>query len=86
MYKVLIGKKATKFLAKLDVKSYRIISDAINKLVGFREAKNLDVKPLKRKFDSMWRLRTGTRRILFTVNDEIKEIKIWIVGDRGDVY
>lgn len=86
MYKVLIGKKAAKFLAKLNAKSYRIISDAINRLVSFREVKNLDVKPLKGKFDNMWRLRVGSRRVLFTINEGDKEIKIWIIEDRGDVY
>ena len=86
MYKVLIGKKAVKFLVKLNVKSYRIISDAINKLASFREVKNLDVKPLKGKYAGMWRLRIGSRRVLFTVNEVNKEIKIWIIEDRGDVY
>ncbi len=86
VYKILIGRKASKFLARLDAKSYRIISDAINKLVNFREVKNLDLKPLKGKYAGMWRLRTGSRRVLFTVDDEIKEIKIWLIEDRGDIY
>ena len=86
MYKILIEKKATKFLSKLDSKSYRIISDAIRKLSDLRQTKNLDIKPLKGKFKNMFRLRVGSRRILFTINETEKEIKIWVVEDRGDVY
>lgn len=86
MYKVLIEKKAAKFLSKLDSKSYQIISTAIKKLIYFREIKNLDVKSLKGKFTGMTRLRIGSRRILFTVDEREQEIKIWLIENRGDVY
>ncbi|OGG03926.1 hypothetical protein A2W14_05670 [Candidatus Gottesmanbacteria bacterium RBG_16_37_8] len=86
MHKILIGKKAVKFLSKLDPKSYRIVSDAINKLAYLQTLKNLDIKALKGKFENMVRLRVGSRRILFTVDELKKEIKIWIIEDRGDVY
>lgn len=86
MYKILIGKKAVKFLSKLDSKSYRIVSDAIHKLVYLRTLKNLDIKVLKGKFENMMRLRIGSRRILFTADDLKKEIRIWIIEDRGDIY
>ena len=86
MYKILIEKKAAKFLSRLDAKSYRIVSNAIRKLSLFHEAKNLDLKPLKGKFENMVRLRIGSRRVLFTVNEVKKEIKIWIIEDRGDIY
>ena len=86
MYKILIGKKAVKFLSKLDPKSYRIVSDAIKKLANLHTLKNLDIKVLKGKFENMMRLRSGSRRILFTVDDLKKEIKIWIIEDRGDIY
>ena len=86
MYKILIEKKVIKFLSKLDSKSYRIISNSIKKLASFREATNLDVKPLKGKFEKMMRLRIGSRRVFFTVAETRKEIKIWIIEDRGDVY
>ncbi len=86
MYNVLIEKKAAKFLSKLDLKSYQIISTAIKKLTHFREIKNLDVKTLKGKFTGMTRLRIGFRRILFTVDEEKKEIKIWLIENRGDIY
>ena len=86
MYRILIGKKAVKFLSKLDPKSYRIISKAIYKLSYLHEEKNLDIKSLKGKFKNMMRLRVGSRRILFTEDIIKKEIKIWIIEDRGDIY
>ncbi|KKT74120.1 MAG: hypothetical protein UW86_C0014G0005 [Microgenomates group bacterium GW2011_GWA1_Microgenomates_45_10] len=86
MYKLLIERKAVKFLSKLDAKSYRIISNAINKLAYFGDLKNLDIKHLKGKFTGMMRLRIGSRRVLFTVDQIRKEIKIWIIEDRGDIY
>lgn len=86
MYKVLIEKKAAKFLSKLDPKKYQIISSAIKKLTRFREIKNLDIKQLKGKFTGMMRLRIGSRRILFTVDERKKEIKIWLIENRGDIY
>ena len=85
MYRILIGKKAGRFLSRLEAKSYNIISSAIIKLADFRNAKNLDIQQLKGRYAGMWRLRVGSRRVLFTV-EERKEIKIWIIEDRGDVY
>lgn len=86
MYRVLIEKKVEKFLSKLDRKSYKIISTAIDKLFYFRELPNLDIKILKGRFNNMMRMRIGSKRILFTVHEDRKEIKIWIIEDRGDVY
>ena len=86
MYKILIEKKAAKFLSKLDPKSYRLISDSIKKLSDLRRTKNLDLKPLKGKYKNMFRLRVGSKRVLFTIDETKKEIKIWVVEDRGDVY
>ena len=86
MYKISIEKKAIKFLSKLDAKSYRIASNAIKKLSSLHELTNLDIKPLKGKFSNMFRFRIGSRRVLFTVDEIQKEIKIWIIEDRGDIY
>lgn len=86
MYKILIEKKAIRSLSKLDAKNYRRLSDAINRLAHFHEIRNLDIKLLKGKYKDMMRLRVGSRRILFTVNEPQKEIKIWIIEYRGNVY
>jgi mRNA interferase RelE/StbE len=86
MYTILIEKKVKKFLSRLDDKSYRIISNAINKLSYFRELPNLDIKPLKGRYENMMRMRVGSKRILFTLDEIKKEIKIWVIEDRGDIY
>jgi len=86
MYKILIEKKPAKFLSRLNPKSYKIISNAIKKLSYLHEIKNLDIKLLKGKYKNMIRLRVGSRRVLFTINDAKKEIKIWLINDRRDIY
>lgn len=86
MYTILIEKRPAKFLSKLDSKSYRILSNAVKKLSLYGELTNLDIKPLKGKFKGMARLRVGSRRVLFTIDEMQKEIKIWIIENRGDVY
>ncbi|OGK25929.1 hypothetical protein A3C28_00615 [Candidatus Roizmanbacteria bacterium RIFCSPHIGHO2_02_FULL_39_9] len=86
MYTILIEKKVSKFLSRLDAKTYDIVSSHVKKLAQFRKVKNLDIKPLKGKYKHMIRLRIGSRRVLFTVNETRKEIKIWLIEDRGDVY
>ena len=86
MYRILIEKKVIKYLSKLDSKSYQIISNAIKKLTHLREIRNLDIKPLKGKFTGMTRLRIGSRRVLFTVDEKKQEIKIWLIENRGDIY
>lgn len=86
MYRILIGKKTSKSLAKLDTKSYRIISNAIKKLSNFDIQPNLDIKSLKGKFENMKRLRVGSKRILYSVDEVKKEVKIWLIENRGDIY
>lgn len=86
MYRILIEKKAARLFSKQDAKRYRIISTAIKRLTSLHDAKNLDIKPLKGKFKNMMRLRIGSRRVLFTVDERKKTIKIWVIEDRGDVY
>lgn len=86
MYKIVLHRKASKFLERLDAKNYQLVSDKIRQLSNFREVKNLDAKPLKGEFTGMFRLRVGQRRILFTVDEVNKEIKIWVIEDRGDAY
>lgn len=86
MHKILLAKKAAKFLAKLDLKACRLVSGAIQKLSNITLEKNLDIKALKGKYSNMFRLRVGSRRVLFTIDKNKKEIKIWLIGERGGVY
>lgn len=86
MYKVLLERQAVKFLKKLDFKNYHILSTTLRKLALFHEVANLDTKPLKGKFKGMMRLRVGSRRVLFTVDEVTQEIHVWIIEDRGDIY
>ena len=86
MYKILLEKKVIKLLSRLNAKSYRIISDSIKELAYFREMKNLDIKHLKGKYDNMFRLRIGSRRVLFTIDEKAKQIKVWLIDNRGDIY
>lgn len=84
--KILLSKQAEKFLSRQDAKNYQRITDKIKELANIPKSRNLDIKPLKGKYANMYRLRVGSRRILFTLEEEEKTIKVWIIEDRGDIY
>ena len=86
MYTISVEKKAAKVLSKLDAKTYRIISKAILKLEEFNLQKNLDIKMLKGKYVGMYRLRIGSRRVFFTVDERGSKLKIWLIENRGEAY
>ena len=86
MYTISVEKKAAKVLSKLDAKTYRIISKATLKLEEFNLQKNLDIKMLKGKYVGMYRLRIGSRRVFFTVDERGSKLKIWLIENRGEAY
>ena len=74
---ILYSKQSRKFINKQEKKTQDQITSAINKIpLG-------DIKPLK-GYDSCYRLRVLTFRIIFTIYGE--DLKILIVDNRGDIY
>jgi mRNA interferase RelE/StbE len=73
--------KKIKSLPKLERQRIRAI---INRLAEGPHPQGLDVRSLKNRPE--WRLRVGSWRILFLVNDREIVINVVNVGPRGDVY
>ncbi|HEY9800045.1 MAG TPA: hypothetical protein V6D25_06770 [Leptolyngbyaceae cyanobacterium] len=46
----------------------------------------LDIKKMKGEWEGFYRLPVGKNRIIFTVDIETKNIEIYVIGARGDIY
>ena len=83
MYEILIEKNAEKELDKLNSPIFESISKAILNLSI--EPRPQGCKKLK-GLENDWRLRVGSYRILYELNDKMKQIKINSIRHRKDVY
>lgn len=86
MYLVVISKKAQKKLTAMSVNHKTRVAGAIYMLGQDPEDVRLDIKPLVNFGDNVYRLRVGTWRVIFTIDDDIKIISIDRISSRGDVY
>lgn len=78
-YKIVFQKAAIKFLRKQDRKTQERLISAINQLPA-----GTDIKKLQGFH--MYRMRIGSIRVLYTIDDMIKIISIENIDNRGDVY
>jgi mRNA interferase RelE/StbE len=82
MPEIIISNKALKELMKIDNINYLRISDAINILK--EEARPQGCKKLT-DIDA-YRIRVGSFRILYEINDDENQIKIYKISKRDKVY
>lgn len=85
IYKIELSKRSYKYLEKLDKKSKQRISNYLLLLTENPRNPELDIKKIQGE-SSMYRLRVGSIRILYTIEDMILIISIIKIGPRGDVY
>ena len=80
MYKIIIKKKAKKFIDKLPMPTKKRIIEAINLLPY-----GSDIKQMK-GHDDLFRLRVGDYRIIYTVDNG--ELIVYVIGaeNRGQIY
>ena len=80
MYKIIIKKKAKKFIDKLPMPTKKRIIEAINLLPY-----GSDIKQMK-GHDDLFRLRVGDYRIIYTVDNG--ELIVYVIGagNRGQRY
>lgn len=80
MYRIIVKKKAKKFIDKLPINERKRIAYAIEQLPNGE-----DIKKLK-GHDDLLRLRVGDYRIIYSVDNG--ELIVYIVdaGNRGDIY
>ena len=80
MYKIVIQKKAKKFIDKLPKNEKIRVVRAIEKLPDGE-----DIKKLK-GHDQLLRLRVGDYRIIYTVDNGELIVIVIDVGNRGEIY
>lgn len=84
--KIIYSKSAIKFLAKLDKRSGDRIRSAIHGLT--KKPPEGDIKEIKGYSDGRKRLRVGSWRVIYRIDDknEIEILLILDIGNRGDIY
>lgn len=78
-YKITFEKAATKFLKKQSIKLQELILKAISDLPN-----GTDIKKLKGY--SLYRMRVGNVRVIYSIDNDFKIINIENINNRGDVY
>jgi mRNA interferase RelE/StbE len=85
-------KKAIKFLEKANPEDVENIREQLNQIAialeeqGIIPFTELDIKKMKGDWEGFYRLRIGKNRIIFTVYIDSRDIEIYTIGARGDVY
>lgn len=80
MYRIIIKKKAKKFIDKLSVNERRRVVAAIERLPNGE-----DIKKLK-GYANLLRLRVGDYRIIYTVDNGKLIIFVIDIDNRGEIY
>ncbi|WP_206426616.1 type II toxin-antitoxin system RelE/ParE family toxin [Clostridium sp. E02] len=80
MYQIIIKKKAKKFIDKLPMNEKRRVVAAIEQLPNGE-----DIKKLKGHSEQM-RLRVGSYRIIYTVDNGELVVIVIDAGNRGEIY
>lgn len=80
MYKIILKKRAKKFIDRLPQTERKRLVSAIELL-----PKGDDIKPLK-GYKNLFRLRVGDYRIIYTIDNGELLIMVIDVGNRGDIY
>lgn len=82
-YKLIYHKEVVKYLSKQETAAQQRIAQGLTGLLSYPPIG--DIKPMK-GYEGLYRLRVGSNRILFEVNDQEKIIYIRAIGSRGDIY
>ena len=85
-YHVELTNQAMKQLSKLDPKALALVGALIDQLDGCEDPRTLPFAKKLQGIENGWRWRTGTYRILGTVNDDRIVIELFRIGHRRDVY
>lgn len=80
MYQILIRKKAKKFIDRLPVTEKRRVVQAIERLPD-----GDDIKRLK-GYEGVMRLRVGSYRIVYEVDNDQLIVVVINAGNRGQIY
>ncbi len=85
MYKVIVHKRAAKYLKKLQKPQKETIKNALKEL-GKEPSKRADTKHMVGEWKGYHRIRIANYRIVFWISHEEKVIYVDHIGSRGDIY
>lgn len=80
MYEIVVKKRAKKFIDRLPMNEKRRLVSAIQQLPSGN-----DIKQLK-GYDGLFRLRVGSYRVIYTVDDGKLVVCVIDAGNRGEIY
>ena len=83
-YRILIDARAARQLASFPKSVIERLDSAIQSLASAPRLPG--TKRLKGKLHEGWRVRVGQYRILYKIDDEARQVTIFDVGHRRDVY
>jgi mRNA interferase RelE/StbE len=83
-FRILIDTRAAKKLEKLPKPVIRKIDNAITSLS--ENPRPPGVKLLRGKLEEGWRIRVADYRVLYRINDDDQEARIFDVGHRREIY
>jgi mRNA interferase RelE/StbE len=84
-YKVIVHKRAVKYLKSLSAVQKDRIKQSLKKLEkGIDDM--ADIKQMAGDWTGYYRTRVGSVRIIFWIERELKTIYVDHIGSRGDIY
>jgi mRNA interferase RelE/StbE len=84
-----ISPRAANYLRRLPRDHQEAVAEAFDYLCNispFHHSNPTVIRPLKGKYKGQWRYRIGKIRIVYSVNNESRTIRITAIDNRGDVY
>lgn len=85
MFEIEFSKKAEKFYRSADEKAVRILNRCLEIMVK-EPFYHANIKKLHGEFEGSYRYRSGSLRIVYSVNEEEKFVYIEVITDRGMSY
>lgn len=85
MYKIELSRKAAKFYQNADSITVKRLNFAFSKL-SENPFSHYNIKRLSAELDGSLRLRVGSMRIVYSVDEISKIVYIEVIGFRGNVY
>ncbi|WP_425213569.1 type II toxin-antitoxin system RelE family toxin [Tumidithrix helvetica] len=85
MYEILMTRKAQKFYDKAENELVLQLNECFDNL-SQNPYQGSDIKKLKGNFLGYWRYRIGDYRVVYLVDEKSKNITIFLIAHRKDVY
>jgi len=85
MYKIVVHKRAASYLRRLSAANKERVKNALKTISDNPEAHH-EVRQMLGEWKGYYRLRVGSYRVVFWIDNEAKTLYVDHIGPRGDVY